>query len=212
MMMITKGVIILHHKSFILAKIILNSSQYISGEKRRVFGVIGSPRKSPSLGSPGGRTGEESNLSLGGSLPRGRAGGGAGRLPGPLCSGGHPRAASRTTARRGRRERAGLSFRLVHHRLPLGLISKQPVLSFPPNVHLMVPIGDMGWSSLLADATSGEGLARPARLGGSGKQGLTQNEPIKPLVLTTQRGGHVWRVAHIPKGFGELLTPLRGAG
>lgn len=43
MMMITKGVIILHHKSFILAKIFLNSSQYISGEKRRVFGPIGSP-------------------------------------------------------------------------------------------------------------------------------------------------------------------------
>lgn len=116
----------------------------------------------------------------------GRAGGrrrGAGRVPGPWSSGGHPRAASRTTARAGA---AGLSFRLAHHHhLPLGLISKQPVLSFPPNVHLMAPIVDLGWSSLFADATSGEGLARPAGLGGSGKQGLTQNEPIKPLVLTT---------------------------
>lgn len=205
-MMITEGVIILHHKSFILAKIILNSSQYISGEKRRVFGVIGSPNRHLWALRVEERRGEQPLTRW---LPSPRAGGGgAERVPGPLCSGGHPRAASRTTARA---RAAGLSFRLVHHHLPLGLISKQPVLSFPPNVHMMVPIVDMGWSSLLADATSGEGLARPASLGGSGKQGLKQNEPIKPLVLTTQRGGHVWRVAHIPKGFGELLKPLHGA-
>lgn len=103
---------------------------------------------------------------------------GAGRAAGGIVQ---PQSPSRP----GRARAAGgteFSFRLVHHHLSLGLISKQPVLSFPPNLHMMFQI-DVGWSSLSVDAMSGEGLACPPGLEDRRNQGLKQNQPIKILIF-----------------------------
>lgn len=114
-----------------------------------------------------------------------------------MCSGGHPRRVTHHGPGRGRRERQG-SASVSSIILSVGCISKQPVLSLPPNMHRMFPT-DTGWSSLSADAVSAEGLCPPAQPGretaGTGRSGRTS--PSKPwcwescLHSSTGRGENI---------------------